>query len=221
MIRRIWDIISWPFDVIFQIISFPFFLLKLILEDRVEQQKGQKRILKKLTNDEISEVGKYLFPDFKSEFETFIGLYLKDTKKFIHEHKALLLNHNHLEMNKLKTIDVIYIFGDSRKQMNVTDWRGEENQGEIEGFLEENLQVRSGWKNTNQLRKGLTEPKQSEEAFIIELFKVIDKDLKPLSKKLLFLDLGWDSYVYTIVDLRSHKILTDRFGSFFQGTENL
>jgi len=221
MLRRIFDIITFPFYLVYLFVSFPFYLAKIIIEAKIEDQKRTGRNRKKLKNDELVETGKYLFPDHFSEFETFIHSFLHTKSKFISENKALLLGYDNFEMNKLKPIDAIYIFGDSRKLFHLTDWRGEENESETEHFLEETFQIKSEWKNTNSLRKGSDEDDQDEGGFIIDLFKAIDKDLKPLHKRLVFLDLGWDSYVFTIVNPRSYKILIERFGILVQGTENL
>jgi len=221
MLRRIFDIITFPFYLVYLFVSFPFYLAKIIIEAKIEDQKRSGRKRKKLTNDELVEVGKFLFPNYLSDFQIFISSFLHNKAKFISENKVLLLSYDNFEMNKLKPIDVIYIFGDSKKLLNLTDWRGEENESEIEIFLEENFQISSDWKNTIKLRKASDEDDQYEEGFIIDLFKAIDKDLKPLHKRLVFLDLGWDSYSYTIVKQSSHKILTERFGSLFHGTEHL
>lgn len=221
MLRRIFDIITFPFYLVYLFVSFPFYLAKIIIEAKIEDQKRSGRNRKKLKNDELVEAGKYLFPDYFSDFEIFIKSFLQNKAKFILENKAFLLGYDNFEMNKLKPIDVIYIFGDSRKLFNLTDWREEENESETEHFLEETFDIKSEWKNTNRLRKGSDEDDQDEGGFIIDLFKAIDKDLKPIHKRLVFLDLGWDSYVYTIVTQRSYKILAERFGILVHGTENL
>jgi hypothetical protein len=221
MLRRIFDIITFPFYLVYLFVSFPFYLAKIIIEAKIEDQKRSGRNRKKLKNDDLVEAGKYLFPDYFSDFEIFIKSFLQNKAKFILENKALLLGYDNFEMNKLKPIDVIYIFGDSKKLFNLADWRGEENESETEHFLEETFDIKSEWKNANRLRKGSDEDDQDEGGFIIDLFKAIDKDLKPLHKRLVFLDLGWDSYVYTIVEKSSHKILTERFGILVHGTENL
>ncbi len=140
MLRRIFDIITFPFYLVYLFVSFPFYLAKIIIEAKIEDQKRSGRKRKKLTNDELVEVGKFLFPNYLSDFQIFISSFLHNKAKFISENKVLLLSYDNFEMNKLKPIDVIYIFGDSKKLLNLTDWRGEENESEIEIFLEENFQ---------------------------------------------------------------------------------
>lgn len=103
----------------------------------------------------------------------------------------------------------------------MTDWRGEENEREIEHFLEDKLGIKTDWKNANEIRKGVNEKSQRDGEHIISFLKTIDKDLEPLNKKLIFLYLDWDAYVYTVIDKISFKTITDKFGTLFHGTEKL
>ncbi len=101
------------------------------------------------------------------------------------------------------------------------DWQGEENEGEIETFMDENLQIKTEWKSVNDLRKTADEEKQRDGKFIIDLLKTFDKDLATLNKKLIFFDHGWDAYVFTVVDKTSYEAITDKFAPLFHGSEKL
>jgi hypothetical protein len=230
MIKRVFEIIIFPFYLIFQFISFPFKILKIILDDKTEERKHNKKItLRKTSQEELIEIGQYLFADFYTDFATFFNSFLNDKKTFLVENKELLEEYvlpeskyaDNFELDKLKAIEVVYIFGDSKQKLNLIDWRGEENEREIEIFLEDKLRIKTDWKNVNELREGVIEEKQRDGKFIIDLFITIDKDLEPLNKRMIFFELGWDSYVFTVVDQTSYKTLTANFGIYFYGTEKL
>lgn len=222
MIKRIFDILSFPFYFLYLLITFPFKIAKIIIADKIKKRSTIKyTVSTKTSQDEIIEIGQYLFSDFYSDYTTFINTYLFDKKGFLSENKVLLSNYDNFELDKLKPIEVIYIFGDSNQKLYQTDWRGEENAREIEKFLADKLQIKTDWKNVNKLRKSVDEEKQRDGIFIIDLLKTIDKDLVPLNKSLVFFDLDWDAYVYTVVDRTFHEIIIDKFGTFFHGTEKL
>lgn len=103
----------------------------------------------------------------------------------------------------------------------MTDWRGEENEREIEYFLEDKIKIKTDWKNANEIRKGVDEKRKRDGKFIIDLLKTIDQDLASLNKRLIFLDLGWDAYVYTVVDQVSYKTINNKFKTLFHWTEKL
>jgi len=222
MIKRILEIITFPFILLFQIISLPFKIVKIIWDDKKEQQKSNEdAISNKNTKEDLSQTGQYVFPEFTTEFETFYNLYLNNKKLFLSSNKSLLVHYDNLELDELKPIEVLYIFGDSKQKIGMTDWRGEENEREIENFLESNLQIKALWNNANELRKTVAKENQNNSEFIIDLLKTIDKDLKPLKKKIVLFDLSWDAYVYTVVSQTSYKMLTEKFGTLFHGTEKL
>jgi hypothetical protein len=174
-----------------------------------------------INNSDLLGAGQLLFPELKTDFEVFFNTFIKDKKTFLSDNKELLEDYDNFELDKLKPIEVIYIFGDSKEKIWMTDWRREENEREIENFFENKLKIKSDWTNVNGLRKGADEEKQRDGEFIIDLLKAIDKDLEPLNKKLIFIDLGWDAYVYTVVDQVSYKTVTEKFGALFHGTEKL
>lgn len=222
MIKRIFDIVTFPFYLIYLFVLFPFKIGKIIIDDKIEKRKYNDAKLSNKTNDEgVIDIGTILFSELSNDYKTFIRLYLKDKKAFLIDNKNLLENYDIFELEKLKPIEVIYIFGDSKGKLWMTDWRGEENGREIKYFLEGQLQIKTDWKNVNEIRKGVDEERERDGKFIIDLLKTIDKDLAMLNKRLIFLDLGWDSYVYTVVDQVSYKTITDKFNTLFHGTEKL
>lgn len=222
MIKRIFDIVTFPFYLTYQLISFPFKIAKIIIEDKNENKRNNKgNELGKISQKELIEIGQLLFSDFYIEYENLVNSYHKDKNEFISENKDLISNYGNFKFERLKPIELVYIFGDSKEKLWTTDWRGEENLREIENFLENKLQLKIEWKNVNEIRNGVNEQRQRDGEFMINFLKTIDKDLETLKKRLIFLDLSWDAYVYTVIDQASYETVTDKFGTLFHGTENL
>ena len=222
MIKRIFDIVTFPFYLTYQLISFPFKIAKIIIEDKNENKRNNKgNELGKISQKELIEIGQLLFSDFYIEYENLVNSYHKDKNEFISENKDLISNYGNFKFERLKPIELVYIFGDSKEKLWTTDWRGEENLREIENFLVNKLQLKIEWKNVNEIRNGVNEQRQRDGEFMINFLKTIDKDLETLKKRLIFLDLSWDAYVYTVIDQASYETVTDKFGTLFHGTENL
>lgn len=222
MIKRIFDIVTFPFYLTYQLISFPFKIAKIIIEDKNENKRNNKgNELGKISQKELIEIGQLLFSDFYIEYENLVNSYHKDKNKFISENKDLISNYGNFKFERLKPIELVYIFGDSKEKLWTTDWRGEENLREIENFLVNKLQLKIEWKNVNEIGNGVNEQRQRDGEFMINFLKTIDKDLETLKKGLIFLDLSWDAYVYTVIDQASYETVTDKFGTLFHGTENL
>lgn len=222
MIKRFFDILTFPFYLTYLFISFPYKIAKIIIDNKTERSGNLNapRQSKTGVNDSL-KIGQLLYPENYKDYETWINSYTKDKKKFIAENQELLKRYDNFEIDKIKTIEVIYIFGDSKQKICLTDWRGEENEREIEYFCEHNLNINIDWKNVKELRKIVDNRKYSDGKFAINLLKTIDKDLDQLDKRLVFFNLGWDAYIFTVVDRISHKTITDNFSSFFYGTEKL
>lgn len=182
------------------------------------RSKSKNRLIKE---SDLVELGELLFPSISLEFETFFNSYINTRDSFLTENKDLLEEYDNFELEKLKAIEVIYIFGDYKNKLWMTDWRGEENTKEIEQFLESALDIKCEWNQVKRLRFKADEKEYEDGEFVISLLKAIDTDLEQINKKLIFLNLGWDSYVYTAVDQASVKIITEKYGSLFHQAENL
>ncbi|HAV25084.1 MAG TPA: hypothetical protein DCX01_02805 [Bacteroidetes bacterium] len=105
------------------------------------RNKSKNSLIKE---SDLVQLGELLFPSMRLEFESFFNSYLNDKKSFLTENKELLEEYDNFELEKLKAIEVIYIYGDSKNKLWMTDWRGEENAREIEQFLESILQMDKG-----------------------------------------------------------------------------
>src|SRR5215204_4231529 len=174
-----------------------------------------------VSNSDYLEIGRLLFPNHKSEFDNFFNSFITDKAKFISEHDELLQDYDNFELEKLKAIEVLYIFGDSKKQLWLIDWKGEENEKEIESFVEKHLNKKITWTNASKFRSDNAKTDQRDGSFVIELFKQADKDLQQINRRLIFFSLGWDAYVFTAVDKKSFDHITTKMPSNFEGADKL
>ena len=176
----------------------------------------------KLNNDkELLQIGQLLFYKSKSEFETFYNSFLSDKKHFLSKNAEILESYDNFELKNLKGIEVIYIFGDSKQKLCMTDWKGEENEREIESFIENKLKIKTNWSDVNKFRKSINEEVYVKGEFIIDLLRAIDKDLNRVNKRLIFLDLDWDAYVFTVVEQNTYNKILEKSGVIFHGIEKL
>jgi hypothetical protein len=176
---------------------------------------------KKGNRSSLLDIGKLLFSNDKEGFDSFYNLYLSDKAKFLSENDEFLQEYDHFDLQKLKPIEVLYLFGNAKELLCMTDWRGEENEQEIETFIDHLLTQKHTWTNTSNLRVGTDEDKQRDGKFIIDLLKSIDKDLQTINQRLVFFDLGWDAYVYTTVDSNTFREVISTSPNEFHGVEKL
>jgi hypothetical protein len=205
VLNRTWQIIV---SIILIIASLVY-----LIRDKQKQGKGKPDFL---------QMGKLLFQDYQNEFESYYNLYLREKEEFIRRYRVMLLKNNKdAKLKDISPLEVIYAFADDKGIVHVTDWRGEENEEEIQEFIDRRVSNKSTWTNVNTLRRGVDAEKQRDDKFIIHLLKAIDKDLIELNRKLVFFNLGWDAYVYAVVDPVAFKTILNKFSDHFHGTENL
>lgn len=199
--------------------SLTFAVLTFVVIGAIQFFRNRKRN-QLAGGSRFSEIGRLLYPDDAAGFDIFFTPYLTDPKKFIKEHEELLEEYD-FDNDAIKAIELLYIFGDSKEKVFMTDWRGEENPKEAEEFIERMMPVKPAWTNTSQLRANSKESDERDGDFIIDLFKTIDKDLSILGKKLIFYQLGWDAYVYTVVDSKTFGEITAKAPGDFVGSAKL
>ena len=191
------------------------FFLTMMVAAFVYEVIKRKRKSRKST--ELLTLGAKVFPDFEDEFTNFYSLYLKDTKKFVAQNLERLT-----DFKSPKPIEVAYVFATSKNLVQLIDWKGEENEGEIEAFIDGLLKEKLSWEESLQLRKSIDPDEQRDGQFIVDLFRSIDKDLRKIKQRLLFFDLGSDSYAYTVVSLKNFgQIKKDQSTVFFYGVDKL
>jgi len=155
------------------LLLFPIFIIVAYFIDAKEKRENNKNRTK------YQEAGKLIFSGYQDEFSAYYQSYLRGKKK-------------------KEPIEVICEFADARGLVQVIDWRGEDNEGEVEEFIEKLLGQEISWRYSSTLRSGSPIGEQRDGEFIAALFKAVDKDLSAIGRRLLFLGLG-DSYEYTIV----------------------
>ncbi|WP_184550392.1 DUF6630 family protein [Mucilaginibacter sp. FT3.2] len=166
------------------------------------------------------EIGEMTFPAYREEFCDFYKSYLGGPKMFVTRHARLLKDADSFAPKKLKPIDIFYLFADSKKLVKVVDWRGEENKGEIEEFIDQLLTRENTWTNVSKLRVCLNAENRSGN-FIVDLFKAVDIDLKVIGRRLVFFELGGDAYVYTVIDSKTASQVIKQSGGALYGVEKL
>lgn len=166
-----------------------------------DEMKSKKELTRK--KSQYLDLGKLLFKNYTNDFEIFYNAYLKADNK------------------NLRPIEALHEFADKKGLSLIIDWKGEENEGETQDFINSQIDETISWINTTKLREKNTEDAARDGKFIIRLFKAIDKDLKEINKKLLFFDLGTDSYIFAVTNTTTFKDITKIESGDFQGTEKL
>ena len=153
------------------------------------------------------ELGKLLFKNYTNDFEVFYNSYLQGENEVISK--------------SLRPIETLQKFTEKKGLSLIIDWKGEENEGEIEEFINSRIEKTISWKNTTKLREYNTCDVTRDSKFIIRLFKTIDKDLEEIKKKLLFFELGTDTFIFTVTDTTTFRKIIKIESKDFYGTEKL
>lgn len=167
--------------------------------------KSRKELARKRAQYVV--IGKLLFKNFQAEFEVFYKSFLE-------------LNNTSFSKNTMPN-EVIHDFANKKGLSFMIDWRGEGDEGKIEHFINATIDQKLLWASTKKLRNSNLNKETNDGKFIIQLFKVIDKDLKAVNKKLLFLDLGNDAYNFIITDENTFKEVTKMEDKDFHGSATL
>lgn len=170
---------------------------------------------------EFLKIAEMIFPDYKNDFSDFYNLYLSNRKKFLTQKIFLSKDIENFDLKHLKPIEVLYIFADSKNLVHLIDWRGEENEREIEAFIDRLIKQKHPWTHTSKLRNGLNEEKQRDGKFIIDLFRSLDKDLQAIGKSVFFFELNWDAYVYTVIASKTLDEIEKKSLNDFHGVDKL
>ncbi|MCB9163276.1 MAG: hypothetical protein H6592_02400 [Flavobacteriales bacterium] len=183
------------------ILTFLFFWsLAALIYLIIIRYRNKKNLKKKAYR--YFDIGKIIFSQYKVEFEAHYTNYLNN------------------QTRKIRPIDALAAFADIRGLSLVIDWRGEDNEGEIEEFINSKVDTLS-WSNTIALREQYSDGETRDGEFIIRLFKALEKDLKQINHQLLFFDLGGDSYVFMITDAATYKNIMKSKDIDFHGAGKL
>lgn len=148
--------------------------------------------------DEVVFIANILYPKYVDEFKELVLLFQTDKLKFKKKYSNFI-KEQELNFFSKNLINLLYSFGDLKGIVELVDWRGEENEREIEDFISILSSKKHHFKKTHQFRKNSLKIDQRDGEFILKLFKVLDEDLKILDERLLFFNNDWDAYGFTVV----------------------
>lgn len=194
-----------------------FFLVIFMIVGAFTLRK--KKVVMATKTSDFQEIGSLIFPSEKGAFETFFQDFLTNKSMFLDEHVDLIEEYGFDNPNALQ---ITYMFGDSRELIGYVDWRGEENENEVEDFIKAQMSGKEvDWNHTKKLRESHAGEDQRDGSFIIDLFKAIDKDLMGAERQLLFFDLGFDAYVFSSVPKMTFAQVIEKAPNSFHGTDRL
>ncbi|MBX2972925.1 MAG: hypothetical protein KF797_07475 [Flavobacteriales bacterium] len=166
---------------------------------------------------DLEKVGRVLYAEHLAPFDTFCRSYTNDREQFLNSYRE-----EHEGMGKdPSTLELLYAFGSREGSLLLVDWHGEENEGEIDEFIEERIGQGITWTHTAALRSSVPEESQRDGRFIQRLLGSIDQDLRLIGKRLLLFDLPWDSYIIMPVSEAAFATLMEMGPGFFKAPSML
>lgn len=152
---------------------------------------------------DFEQVGKLLYTEHLDEYQTYINSFRSDPDVFMAEHKELIDEYG---FDELTEFDAFRLFGEDKGYFIYMDWRGEENVGEVESFIQKRLKsVIIDWSNISKLRSHSETIDQRDGNFILELYKAADADLRNIGYALLFQNIDADGYSFMPVNLETFQ----------------
>jgi hypothetical protein len=216
MMKKILLILAHSFYLFYLLGSFPFKLAYIVIKDKKDKSTKEKK-LQINTDVNVLYIGELLFADCIKEFKEFCNLYLTDKKQLNTKFSVNLQVNN----GDCKPINIVYAFGTYKQKIGLIDWKGEENINEVEEFIESYIDKKPIWENAIFLRASVEESKQYDGIFIKKLFHAIDKDLQSITYRLLFFDMGGDTYVYIPITTTIFKQILENAPNDFQSVDDL
>mgnify|MGYP001449074055 CR=1 FL=1 len=217
MIKRIleiiWFIITYPFRLIYYAFKILFLILGALFTGIFTKQKNTKNTKEKF---DTKQVGQLLFPDLKADFEDYLTLYKTNKSGFRKKYKK-----HQKDIEDFTELNLIQSFGDIKQKLGFIDWKGEEDEFEIDHYIEGQVQKEITWTNSNLLRNYISIDKQRDGKFIVKLFQAMDKDLQLLNFRLIFLNMGWDAYIFLPVTQNTFDKLFELAPNQFESANEL
>jgi len=199
-------------DTVWASVVFSVFMLGVFIIDFFQKKLKAKR------SGTFLDAAAYILGSYADEFKGFYRLYMSHKKTFLTQNDSFLNSHNNFDANNLEPIELLYLFASSKNLVFITDWKGEENEHEIEIFLE-TLVPKPVWKNSSDVRNKSDKPKGDN--YTVRLLKSIDKDLRAIDRCLIFFDLSWDAYVYTCIDTKACESAVGKAPDVFYNAKKL
>jgi len=141
----------------------------------------------KFNLDIALKIGDLLFKDDSDEFRKYVNLFVNEKEKFKEKYESDFEEIG-IEFNDIKLLDLVIQFGVDANKILIIDWRGEENDGEVQDFCEEILKCKIDWEEVNQFKV------KERESDVLVLFEKINADLSQLGYTLIFSTNSNDSY---------------------------
>lgn len=216
MIKRILEIIrfivTYPFRLLYYVFDLFFLIIKLLFIGIFKRQNSKDTKEK----FDTKQVGFLLFPDLKVEFENYLDLYKTNKSEFRKKYKE-----HQKDIEDFTELNLIQSFGDIKQKLGFIDWKGEENEFEIDEYIEGQVQKEITWTKSNLLRKSISVDKQRDGKFIVKLFQAMDKDLQLLNLRLIFLNMGWDAYIFLPVTQQTFDKIFELAPNQFENAKDL
>ena len=145
------------------------------------------------------EIGKIIYPKNDNEISSCFNLFKDNKKKFKKDFKMLIDDYEFDSDNGSLT-ELLFSYGDWKNKTIYIDWRGEENEGEIEEYILEIIENKINFKNTTELRKKSVDIEQRDGKYIKQLLLNINKDLNVAGYEVLYFNIDWDGYGFIIAE---------------------
>jgi hypothetical protein len=217
---------------ILNLLKRAFHLLYLKIKNTVQENQNFQEV-------DFLHLGKVLYKADAAEFETYYTLYQTDETAFYEKYSDLLQSEDRNYIDNtidddeyddeyyhssyfvhFSLLEVVYSFGEYKQEALNVDWPGEENEGEIEEFVQSQCAQEIVWTNVNALRAS-AKPNRKGGFFALQLFKAIDKDLQIQGKNLLFFNLSWDAYALIPLESELCEEVVGIGASCFKGVDDL
>lgn len=147
------------------------------------------------------QIGKLLFESKRTRFEEYVNTY--KTNK--HNFKMIYVDDfsGIDDIKEMTSLDFILLFGDYADEILTIDWRGEENEGEIQKWCEEKLGHPVNWTQVENFRK------EENNTSIESLIKTINSDLNQINYSLIVFDSANDSFELAVISNKNLKTIKE------------
>jgi len=137
------------------------------------------------------QIGKVLFESKQLRFEEYTKTYKTNKHNFDMIYGEDVSGVGKPE--KMSLLDFILLFGDHEDEILTIDWRGEENEEEIQSWCEEKLGYNVDWYLVKQLKA------KSIKVSIEKLIQAINNDLNKINSNLIVFDSANDSFELAVI----------------------
>jgi hypothetical protein len=145
------------------------------------------------------EIAKIIYPENETEINNCFNLYKENKKKFRKDFEEIIEEFDFDSENGTLT-ELLYSFGEWKGKTVYIDWRGEENEGEIEEYISDIINKKIDFKITKELREKAINTDQRDGVFIKKLFNSIQIDLNNNGYEIMFFNIDWDGYGFTVIN---------------------